>query len=205
METLRDLLHHRRGLPLGEELLFHDAVEQLAARTQLQDEVHVLGVSESLIELEDVRVIQLLHDIDLCLQLRPVHRVRRDGLDGALCLRDLVDGLAHGPEAAFPQRLARHRVHVPDGTMPVVHQVLHGGLATGALPVHGEPVCRSTTCGGWPLAATERKHLLPELAPIVAALVEPRGQFLIFDAAIPRVHVLQQLPRSLRIAPGIRV
>jgi hypothetical protein len=57
-----ELSHNLCGLTLAEGLLLQDGLEQLAARAELLDDIKVFVVFEKLIELDDVRVVDHLHD-----------------------------------------------------------------------------------------------------------------------------------------------
>mmetsp|Transcript_15708 Transcript_15708/g.41633 ORF Transcript_15708/g.41633 Transcript_15708/m.41633 type:complete len:289 (+) Transcript_15708:425-1291(+) len=83
VEGPHDLLHQDGGLHLREMARLDDAVEKLAARGELHDQVDVAVVLEGLVELDDVRVVHHLHDGDLLLEPVDVFHLRLgDGLDG---------------------------------------------------------------------------------------------------------------------------
>jgi hypothetical protein len=71
-------------------VLVHDAVEQLAAGAKLQHDVHVLAVLEAVEVLDDVRVVHLLHYVNLGTELsdvgRPCNLSLRDRLHCDSCL-----------------------------------------------------------------------------------------------------------------------
>mmetsp|Transcript_14620 Transcript_14620/g.34873 ORF Transcript_14620/g.34873 Transcript_14620/m.34873 type:complete len:309 (-) Transcript_14620:272-1198(-) len=109
-ERREDLLHDPRRVPLGELLLLDDAIKQLTTRTQLHDDVDVSGILEGLVQLDDVRMIQRLHDIDLrpksgeVLDVALGHRLDRPHLTRRPRRR-----LAHRPICAPPHLLVKDK------------------------------------------------------------------------------------------------
>mmetsp|Transcript_5731 Transcript_5731/g.15796 ORF Transcript_5731/g.15796 Transcript_5731/m.15796 type:complete len:257 (-) Transcript_5731:157-927(-) len=103
----KDLLHHNSSDRLGEENSPLDMVLQASACAHLQNEVQVLGVLHHLVQHEEVRMVQLLHDLNLQLDdgvLRP-HFLFVDGLDCAHRASCFYRALPHHAEGALSEHL----------------------------------------------------------------------------------------------------
>mmetsp|Transcript_88888 Transcript_88888/g.252010 ORF Transcript_88888/g.252010 Transcript_88888/m.252010 type:complete len:512 (-) Transcript_88888:29-1564(-) len=109
------VLHHDRGLDLGEVARLDDPVEELAAGAELHDQVEAPVVLERLVQLDDVRVVHQLHDGYLPLELLEVLHLRLgDRLDGTGGARLLVPGLADGPVGALAELVLLYLIVVCD-------------------------------------------------------------------------------------------
>mmetsp|Transcript_104626 Transcript_104626/g.272328 ORF Transcript_104626/g.272328 Transcript_104626/m.272328 type:complete len:458 (-) Transcript_104626:231-1604(-) len=103
VERPDDLLHEDGGLDLREVPRLDDAVEELAARGELHDQINVAVVLEGLVEFDDVGVVHHFHDGDLLLEAVDVLHLRLgDGLAGPNGARGLVLRLGHGAIGALP-------------------------------------------------------------------------------------------------------
>mmetsp|Transcript_52074 Transcript_52074/g.158115 ORF Transcript_52074/g.158115 Transcript_52074/m.158115 type:complete len:233 (+) Transcript_52074:1214-1912(+) len=136
MDRAQDLLQDDRGLPFTEMALVDDFFEQLPAGTQLHDKVRVLAVVEGLEQLDDVRMVEPLHDGDFLSE--------RPGVD--VLFRHLLDGprdpgpLPRGPEHRALRALA---LLLPDVVLPLDFGTLvldHAGPAR-------EPAVAASDCG----------------------------------------------------------
>ena len=65
VESLEHVPHYLDGRALGVDLLGLDALEQLASVKVVQHQVNVLGALVDFVQLDDVRVVQIAHDVDL--------------------------------------------------------------------------------------------------------------------------------------------
>jgi hypothetical protein len=60
--TLKYLLENMACLEFTEKFFLYDHVEEFASFAQFGDQVNVLGIFEIFIELEDIRMVQLLEN-----------------------------------------------------------------------------------------------------------------------------------------------
>lgn len=60
-----ELLEVLASLLLLQLLILHDEVEQLTALYELHDQVEILLSLDDLVDLHDIRMVQLLEDLDL--------------------------------------------------------------------------------------------------------------------------------------------
>jgi len=72
VDTLQDLLEYLSSIFLIKELLFNNLIKQLSTLTHFSDKVHILGVFEVLIKLNDMWMINLLQYLNFCLEPLPV-------------------------------------------------------------------------------------------------------------------------------------
>mmetsp|Transcript_61820 Transcript_61820/g.179330 ORF Transcript_61820/g.179330 Transcript_61820/m.179330 type:complete len:209 (+) Transcript_61820:677-1303(+) len=103
----QNLLDDDSGLILGQVPLRNDFVEQFPAPAQLHHDVERPFIFVGIEQPYDVRVVQVLHDLDFLherLQLRMPHR----------CLRNLL----HSPHD--PVRFARRQVHHALGALALL-------------------------------------------------------------------------------------
>ena len=127
VERMQDLFENLSGVLLGEELVLDDTVKQLATSANLSDKVHVLVIVEVLIELEHVRMIQLLQDENLLLE--PIHVLDLflgNLLDCALLLGLAMHAQRNDTVGASAQGLLRNLVDVLNLRFILTD---HGGLA----------------------------------------------------------------------------
>jgi len=104
VDALEHLLEAMCCLGLSEELLLNDLVEQLSSLAQLGDQVKVLFVLEVLVKLQDMRVVELLEDGDLCSELVDVlDLLSGDGFAGSVLLAHSVTALGHHSERTCSQ------------------------------------------------------------------------------------------------------
>jgi hypothetical protein len=104
VDTLHNLLEAMGGLNFGEKFLFDNLVEQLSSSAQLGDEVEVLFVFEVLVQLEDMWVIKLLENGDLCLELIHVlDLLSSNGLACSVLLADSMSALGDDSESTCSQ------------------------------------------------------------------------------------------------------
>mmetsp|Transcript_2750 Transcript_2750/g.9230 ORF Transcript_2750/g.9230 Transcript_2750/m.9230 type:complete len:389 (-) Transcript_2750:16-1182(-) len=120
IDGLQDLLEDLGGVPLGEGLfrrlgLLDDALEELAARAQLGDDVQELLLVDYVHDLDDVRVVHLGHDLHLARQHR---RLRHAGLVDRLhrVVLPILRAETDRPVVALPQNLRLYRVLAPQLT-----------------------------------------------------------------------------------------
>ena len=108
-DELAEVLARAARAVLLQLALLHDDVEQLAALHELQHQVDGGGAGQHLLELDDVGVLERLHDGDLLLDLLAhlrgadlglVHHLQRHALARLAVLRQL-----HLAERALPQLL----------------------------------------------------------------------------------------------------
>ena len=105
--------------PLGQQLL-----KQLAAAEALLDDVHALGVADDLVEVDDVRVLELLQDLDLHAQ----------GVEELVVLELL--GVQHLRRAAGVRITAEGRCKRMRRTRRACRRDVQRSL-----PMHPRPIC----------------------------------------------------------------
>ena len=82
----------------------HDFIEEFSPSAQLSDQVDVVFILENLIELDDVRVVQVFQDINLVLQthfLLLVHSQLIQDLDCPHLLVRFVNTFLNLPERPY--------------------------------------------------------------------------------------------------------
>mmetsp|Transcript_83966 Transcript_83966/g.216105 ORF Transcript_83966/g.216105 Transcript_83966/m.216105 type:complete len:458 (-) Transcript_83966:398-1771(-) len=123
-----------RGVVLRHLLLLQEAVQDIAALAQLQDQVQVVVVLKGLVELDDVGVVERLHDGDLPQQPVevPAGRDLRDDLHGTVDVRGLLLRLEDLGRAAAGQLLALHLEEVLDAARVVDDELVCAKLAVVA-------------------------------------------------------------------------
>lgn len=80
------LLHHHDCIFFTKPLLLDDAFKELAARSQLHDDMNVAGINVAFMELDDVWVVDLLQNRQLLLQQLHIllNVLLKNALDGVL-------------------------------------------------------------------------------------------------------------------------
>lgn len=135
VQSLEDLPEDFASHLLVEVLLLDDAVEELAARAQLTDQVNVDVVLEILVQLDNIRVIKLLQDFDFSLETVPVSNLgTRDDLDSPFLAVFSMSCCANLSVSSLTQLLLRSEIDFVNGPI-----ILHN---EGLLANQEVSVCR---------------------------------------------------------------
>mmetsp|Transcript_7809 Transcript_7809/g.21330 ORF Transcript_7809/g.21330 Transcript_7809/m.21330 type:complete len:331 (+) Transcript_7809:626-1618(+) len=104
VDRSHNLLHQDGCLDFGKMAGLNDPVEQLTATAKLHDQVDAAMVLKGLIQLDDVRVVQQLHDGNLLFEAVDVlHLGLRNRLHSSDGVSPLAFPLAHGAVGALAQ------------------------------------------------------------------------------------------------------
>ena len=105
---LEKLLHYVGGLGLADEFVLDDVFEELAAFAKLKhEEAHIVPLP-NFVQLDDVRMVQLLQDDDLVdKSLQILDYVFLDSLDGHFLLGFTILGLVNNSETASCQLILK--------------------------------------------------------------------------------------------------
>mmetsp|Transcript_2420 Transcript_2420/g.6506 ORF Transcript_2420/g.6506 Transcript_2420/m.6506 type:complete len:256 (-) Transcript_2420:3-770(-) len=108
-----------RRTVLGEALalpgFFDDPIVELPAGAQFRYEVDVVFVLVDVVELDDVRMIDVREDVDFSLELRRVRELRLvDRLERTKIRRHLVPALPDRPEASLSENVVQQLVLLVD-------------------------------------------------------------------------------------------
>ena len=105
---LEKLLHYVGGLGLADEFVLDDVFEELATFAKFKhEEAHIVPLP-NFVQLDDVRMVQLLQDDDLVdKSLQILDYVFLDGLDGHFLLGFTILGLVNNSETASCQLILK--------------------------------------------------------------------------------------------------
>mmetsp|Transcript_114810 Transcript_114810/g.245091 ORF Transcript_114810/g.245091 Transcript_114810/m.245091 type:complete len:231 (-) Transcript_114810:514-1206(-) len=129
VDPATDLLHDHRRPAFVEVSRFDDAVEEWATRAKLHDEVDTTEVFEDLIKLEDVRVVEFTHEVDLRRCFLPVHILLEDCLHGPHLFGDTMAPLGNGAKVSFTEVLAGNDIDVRYRSLSAAHKSGRTGAA----------------------------------------------------------------------------
>ena len=104
VDSQHELLENMGSLGLGVELLLNDSVEHFASRAQLRDDVEVFFVFKVLVQLQNVRVVELLENADFGMELGHVlDLLLRNSFASSVLLGNPVSALGDDSEGSGPE------------------------------------------------------------------------------------------------------